>query len=170
MASATVLIVALSYMPGCETLNPLRRPLTASLRTDSTEIGVRFRSGAYFAKIGYVYTNTTAGPVSMAGCGGPPAPQLEKKVEGKWVAAYYAVYPLCRMMPDFRLESGATHRGVVHFLAHTPGQNIYPDLLVDSIDGTYRLRWMFTEGTDAYLESARRVESTSNEFTMVLRH
>jgi hypothetical protein len=75
---------------------------------------------------------------------------------------------MCRTTPDFRIESGATHRGVISFTAYEPGQNKYPDLLVDSIDGTYRLRLGFAQGIEE-TESARRVEATSNEFRMVLR-
>lgn len=168
-ACATLLAVSLSYLVACQTLSPYSRPLTASLRTDSAEIGVHFRPPAYVAKIGFVYVNTTAGPVSMAGCGGPPDPQLEKKVDGRWVPAYYPFYLACLTKPDFRIESGATYRGVISFGAFEPGHNTAPELLVDSIDGIYRLRWDFAEGTDATAEGVRRVEAVSNEFRMVLR-
>jgi hypothetical protein len=44
-----------------------------------------------------------------------------------------------------------------------------PRLDVTSIDGVYRLRWDFVEGTDASVHGAKVVKSTSNEFRMVLR-
>ena len=169
VALATFLIGPLSYLAACESLNPLRRPLTASLRTDSAEIGVQFRPPVYVAEIGFVYVNTTSNPVSIAGCGGPPDPQVEKKVGGRWVPAYHPIYLACRMVPDFSIESGKTHRGVISFGAFEPGNKIGPELLVDSIDGIYRLRWIFTEGTDAFAPGARRVEAVSNEFRMILR-
>lgn len=167
-AFATFLTVSSSLIVGCATFDPTRGPLTASLRTDSAEIGVEFRSRAYVAKIGFVYTNTTPGPVSKSRCGEPADPHLEKRVDGRWVEVYRPVYLMCRTTPDFRIESGATHRGVISFTAYEPGQNKYPDLLVDSIGGTYRLRWVLAEGAEA-TESARRVEAISNEFRMVLR-
>jgi hypothetical protein len=163
-----IAIGALAYVVGCETLAPSTPPLAASLRTDSTEIGAH-RSGFYYlANIGFVYTNTTAKPVSMAGCG-PRFPELEKNVGGKWVAAYYPVYLACLTKPDFMIESGATFRGVLQFMASEPGHNTMPELNVDSIDGIYRLRWDFREGTDATAPGTRSVESISNEFRMVLR-
>ena len=166
--TALIAIGTLVYVVGCETLAPSTRPLTASLRTDSTEIGAH-RSGFYYlANIGFVYTNTTAKPVSIAGCG-VRFPELEKHVGGKWVAAYYPVYLLCLTKPDFMIESGATFRGVLQFMASEPGHNTMPELNVDSIDGIYRLRWDFREGTDATAPGSRSVESVSNEFQMVLK-
>ena len=162
-------IGTLGYVVGCETLAPSPRPLTSTLRTDSTEIGVHRSGFYYFANIGFVYTNTTAKPVSMAGCGGPAFPQLEKNVGGKWVAAYYPAYLACLTKPDFMIESGATFRGVLQFMASEPGHNTAPELNVDSIDGTYRLRWDFREGTDASAPGTRSVESVSNEFQMLLK-
>lgn len=161
-------IGSLGCFVGCHTLAPSARPLTAALRTDSTEIGAH-RSGFYYlANIGFVYTNTTAKPVSMAGCG-PRFPDLEKNVGGKWVAAYYPVYLACLMKPDFMIESGATFRGVLQFMASEPGHKTFPELNVDSIDGVYRLRWDFREGIEAMAPGTRIVKSISNEFQMVLK-
>ena len=144
-----------------QTLGPSRRPLTASLRTDSAEIGVRHGGFQYHANIGFTYTNTTAGPVSMAGCGGPPFPRLQKKVNGQWVTAYYPNYLLCRTTPDFRVKSGQSYHDVLQFWAFEPGHVSGATLMVDSIDGIYRLRRDFREGIDAYANDARAVESTS---------
>ncbi len=168
-ALATLLAVwPLVCLVGCETLSPFRRPLSASLHTDSAEIGVRHSGFAYVAKIGFLYTNTTAKPVSKAGCGGPPFPDLEKKVNDQWVGAYYPAYLMCLTKPDFMLESGQKYHGVLEFTAFERGHNTMPELRVDSNDGIYRLRWDFVEGIDATAKGARRVESTSNEFRMVL--
>lgn len=165
----TLLTLGLTSLVTCEALVRSRGHLTASLRTDSTEIGVHSGGNAYFAKIGFVYVNNTGKPVSRAGCGGPGWPQLEKGVNGRWVPAYYAVYMVCRTIPDFWLESGMPYRDVLQFIAYERGHNTGPELLVDSIDGVYRLRWDFTEGRDATARGARRVEAISNEFRMVLR-
>lgn len=166
---ATLLTGSLLFLVACETRDPVEsRLLFTSLSTDSAVIGVRFSPPGYFAEIGFVYVNTTAGPVSISGCHGPPDPELEKRVDGRWVRAYHQIHLLCLTKPDFRVESGATHRDVISFVAFQPGQNKAPVLLVDSIDGTYRLRWNLVEGTDAS-EGGRKVEAISNEFRMVLR-
>lgn len=166
-------LVAIGFfvsLGACQTLGPSELPLTASLQTDSAEIGVHHSGFAYGAEIGFVYTNTTSGPVSKGGCGGPPFPDLQKKVNGTWVYAYNPIYLLCLTKPDFKLESGQSFRGVLRFGAFDPGHNTEPVLKVDSIDGIYRLQWTFAEGTDAAAKDARRVESTSNEFRMILKN
>jgi len=66
------------------------------------------------------------------------------------------------------IASGGTFKGVLNFSAFEPGHNWGPELRVASIDGIYRLRWDFAEGTDATASGVRKVESTSNEFRMVL--
>jgi hypothetical protein len=161
-------VCSLVYLAACQTLGPSKRPLSASLRTDSAQIGVRHSGIAYLAKIGFVYTNTTAKPVSKPGCGSPPSPVLEKKLNDQWVAAYYPLYLMCLTKPDFMLESGQKYSGVLEFMAFEHGHHTGPELLVDSIDGIYRLRWDFAEGIDATAKGARRVQSISNEFRMVL--
>ena len=166
--AALLSIGSLAYLVACETLKPLNRPLTASLRVDSTEIQVRRSGLAYVANIPFVFTNTTARPVSKTGCGFPPFPGLEKKVNGRWVAAYNPAYLLCLTKPDFMLRSGETFRNLLQFLAYEPGYNWMPTLEVDGIDGIYRLVWGFVEGIDATARDARRVAAFSNEFRMVL--
>lgn len=161
--------LALTYQVACASLSRNRKPLSAYLHTDSTEIGVQFRGNAYVARIGFVLINNTGGPISRAGCGGPGWPDVEKKVNERWVPAYYPVYLACRMIPDFSWESGAAHRDAVAFMAFEPGHRMMPELLVDSIDGVYRLHWNFSEGREAGAKGARRVEAISNEFRMVLR-
>ena len=160
--------IPLAYLGACQSLGFSNRPLTAFLRTDSAEVTVRHSGHAYFANIGFVYTNTTSGPVAQGGCGFPPFPTLEKKVKGQWILAYNPIYLACLTKPDFMLPSGASYHGVIPFTAYERGQNTSPTLDVDSIDGVYRLRWDFAQGTDESEEGARRVVSTSNEFRMVL--
>jgi hypothetical protein len=166
--TATVLIAGTILVLGCQAINPGARPAYAVLRTDSAEVSVQHRDFSYSAKIGFVYTNTTAKPVSMALCG-PVVPGLEKKIDGKWVVAYSPASLACRIIPDFTLAGGAVYRGVLDFAAFEPGHHYAPTLDVPSIDGIYRLRLDFTEGTDATREGARRVKATSNEFRMIQR-
>lgn len=170
-----VLIVAGS-LATCRTLQRSQSPLHAELRTDSTQIGVHFGGELYIAKIGFVFVNTTDGPISLGGCGGPPMPQVEKLVNGSWVAAYHPAYLMCRTIPDFSLPKGATFRSQLEFMAAPRGAKMFPQLEVDSIDGVYRLRWTWNEG--AGIQSSREVvnphdtrlvEAISNEFRMTRR-
>ena len=161
-------LLIIGSLVACGSLGPSERPPTASLRTDAAEIRVHRSGFAYVADIAFVYTNTTPNPVSKAGCGMPPFPDLEKKVDGHWVRAYSPIYLLCLTKPDFMLRSGEAYHGVLKFTAYEPGHNTAPTLDVDTIDGIYRLRWDFVEGTDATEGNVRRVESISNEFRMAL--
>ena len=168
--SPVIAVIAVALFLGtCRTLQRSRAPLHAELRTDSTEIGVHFGGELYLAKIGFVFVNTTASPISKAGCGFPPWPEVEKLVNGRWTAAYHPAYLMCRTIPDFVIAPGASYPGVIEFHAAAPGKGIGPTLRVDSIDGTYRLRWVWTEGREADRKNARSVEGISNEFRMVLR-
>ena len=167
-----VIVVALSVAT-CRTIEHLRPPLRAELHTDSTEVGVHFGGEIYYAKIGFVFVNTTAGPISLGGCGGPPMPEVEKLVDGRWVVAYYPVYAACRTFPDFSLPSGARYRNEVVFIVAPRGAKTFPQLEVDSINGTYRLHWIWNEGTGPESPIAsgpvpRPVEAISNQFQMIL--
>ncbi len=166
--SVTLLAIgSLAYLGACQTLRPSRPPLTASLRTDSSQIGVRHGGFTYRADIGLVFTNTTPNPVSTSNwC--PPFQTLEKKVHDHWVAA--TTYKNCltsQAMPTLTIESGRSYRDVLQFWASDRGHSGWPELMVDSMEGIFRVRWDFVEGTDASAKDARKVESTSNEFRMV---
>jgi hypothetical protein len=158
--AALLAVGSLACVGACQTLRPSKPPLTASLRTDSAQIGVRHGGSEYRADIGLVFTNTTAGPVSTPiSC--PPFQRLEKKVHDHWVVAYYPNCLVSQTTPTLTIESGQSYRDVLQFWAFDR------DLRVDSIEGVYRLRWDFVEGT--YISAdARKVESISNEFRMVL--
>ena len=159
--------LTLSVLTACQTVGVSSPTLSASLRTDSTQVSVHRSGFNYIATIGFVYTNTTSTPVSKRGCGVTP-PDLEKKVNGEWVIAYRPVLPMCLRVPDFSIASGQTYHDLLQFMAAEPGHNTFPVLDVGSIDGIYRLRWDLVEGADAGAKGARTVKSTSNEFRMVL--
>src|ERR1700737_3637912 len=149
IGSATLLAVgSLLWFGACQTLRLSRAPLTAPIRTDSVQIGVRHGGYTYKAEIGLVFTNTTPNPVSTAvWC--PPFQRLEKKVQDHWVRA--TAYNNCLLsagMPGLTIESGQSYRDVFQLLASDHGHAGWPELRVDSIDGIFRLRWDFVEGTN----------------------
>jgi hypothetical protein len=175
--SPVVAVIAVAlFLATCRTLQRSRGPLHVELRTDSTEIGVHVGGEMYAANIGFVFVNTTGGPVSLSGCGGPPMPELEKLVNGKWMVAYSSIYPACLSLPDFSLPDGATYRNEVRFVAAARGTRTFPQLEFDSVNGVYRLRWGLREGTGlrspadlANPPKGRPVEAISNQFRMTIR-
>jgi len=167
-AAITLATTALSLsICVCQPLVPLKARPRVVLHADSAEVPVHFTQRAYVAKIGFMFVNDTDQPLSRASCG-PILPALEKRIDGHWVAAYYPASLSCRIIPDPVLPPGTTFRDVLEFMAYEPGHQMLPELRVKSIDGVYRLRLGFTEGTDATAKGARYVEATSNEFRMVL--
>jgi hypothetical protein len=162
------LYVAAASLVACKTVGRSPTDLGVSLVTDSVGITVYHRGIGYMTDIGFTLSNNSRKPISRAGCGGPGWPDIEKKVDGRWVPAYYQVYLSCRTIPDFSWDAGTHMHEVVHFGAVEKGHNISPELLIDSIDGVYRLRWSFTEGQVADAKRARHITVVSNEFRMTL--
>jgi hypothetical protein len=129
----------------CQTLRH-SEPAYTLLRTDSAEIvrGVM--------RIGMVLVNTTQNQIS-GGC----LPNLERKVNDKWVTAHFGVMLGCN---GLTLKPGQSYRDSVPYFA----ANIATELRGAPIEGIYRLRWRFVEGRDASDRGARKVEAISNEF------
>jgi hypothetical protein len=160
------LLFAPVLLGACDTISRLRPPLRAQLRTDSTQMSVHFNGHGYAANIGFEFLNTTSDTISILGCGGPGFPAVEKLVDGVWTDAYERFSPACRLVPDFALPSGRAFRGVIPFSAAARGERVESRLLVDSINGVYRLHWIWTAGAKADARNARRVEAVSNQFRM----
>ena len=114
-----------------------------------------------------MYTNRSGDAVSATHCHTPPPPTLEKRVGEEWVRAYSPVMLMCLTIPHFRIAAGATYRGTLHFAAAPRGRNMAPALEVESIPGTYRLRWGLRAGNDPEARDAPMVEAISNEFRLV---
>jgi hypothetical protein len=140
-----------------------------NLTTDSSQYTVRLVDGMYRTTIGYVYTNRSSDAVSATHCHSPPPPLLEKKVGDEWVRAYNPVMLMCLSIPHFRIGPRTTYRGALHVAAAPPGRRIAPALEVESIPGTYRLRWRLCPGEDPEARCAPIVEAISNEFRLVER-
>ena len=146
-----------------------QQPPAATLVTDSTEYSVRFEGGFYRATIGYRYTNRSGHAVSANYCRTPPPPVLEKKVGAAWVRAYSPIMLMCLSHPPFRIAVGETYRGVLALDAAPRGRNAAPTFDVESVPGTYRLRWRLVAGSDPDAKDAPAVEAVSNEFRLVER-
>ncbi len=171
MSRALLVAALVAAAAGCRPLPAPERQhepgSEAMLVTDSAQYTVRFVDGMYRTTIGYTYTNRSDDAVSAVHCHTPPPPVLEKNVGGQWVRAYSPVMLMCLTLPPFRIDPGATYRGVVDFAAAPPGRNVAPALEVESIPGTYRLRWTLRRGMDP--DMGTPVEAISNEFRLVER-
>jgi hypothetical protein len=162
----TVTLVALL---GCRSASLDQREPPATLVTDSTEYHAVLANGLYRADIGYRYTNHSRSSVSAVHCHTPPPPALEKNVGQGWVLAYSPVILMCETIPHFRVSAGATYRSTLHLAVAPPSRRMAPVLLVDSLPGTYRLRWALRAGDDPTDRDAPMVEAISNEFDLLVR-
>lgn len=142
-------------------------PPVASLTTDSTEYAVRLDRGLYRVAIGYAYVNRTGRPVSANYCREPNPPLLEKAVGDRWLLAYDPIELLCKSNTPFRIRAGATYHGTLRVAVAPRGGHVLPELAVDSVPGTYRLRWVLHAGDDPDDWRAALVETHSNRFRLV---
>jgi hypothetical protein len=157
------LVVALGA--GCKIDEELGPVLNNALVTDSTEFQVTLTT-RYEARIGWTFTNATRITLSMNHCNGPHPPTMQKLVDGQWVNVYPAYVLMCLSTPPFRLEPGESFRGT-RFVSTGPlNTGTDPEVLADSIAGTYRLRWSLSVGPNPDASSAAPVEAISNEFRL----
>jgi hypothetical protein len=164
-----LLFLQLAAMGACRRPPPVPPPLTPVFRTDSAVYGVTLRAGYYNTTIRFTYTNPVRTVLSSDGCHGPWPPALEKLVAGEWAVAYHPVLPLCGMEPPFRLAPGATHRAALGVTASPRGSGRIPELRVDSLAGTYRLRWILRVGPHPRDPTEVWVVAVSNSFQLVER-
>jgi len=142
------------YMLACQTVSS-SNPVSLVLRSDSAEVTV----ARGVTKIPFLLVNITEKAFRAGGC----LPQLQKKVNEKWVTADFGTVLGCE---GGLLEPGATSRDTLPVFTTNLVNNLQG---VNSIDGVYRLRWTFVEGKDREARRARKVEAVSNEFRMVFR-
>ncbi len=141
----------------------------STIETDSSLYTVRFTNPYYHVRIGFVYKNATRRTVSANYCQKPGPPVVEKDVGGRWTLAFGAITLTCATDPPFRLAAGQQYRDTFDVWAAPRGTNFFPSLSIDSIPGTYRLRWILRAGPDPENRKESWVEATSAPFELVLR-
>lgn len=116
--------------------------------------------------IPYVYRNATGDSVYFINCNEIIVPSLEKRTGGTWSSVWSGATPACLSAPVVVPPDGE-YMDTVRVLS---GPNMYPQLRVDRIEGTYRLVW---HGVVHSYHDERPLgtplpqdERTSNEFTL----
>lgn len=142
------------YMLACRAVSNAN-PVSLVLRSDSAEVTV----ARGVTRIPFLLVNPTERIFRAGGC----LPQLQKKVNEKWVTADFGTVLGCE---GGLLEPGATSRDTLPVFTRNLVNNLQG---VNSIAGVYRLRWTFVEGKDWEARRPRKVEAVSNEFRMIFR-
>jgi hypothetical protein len=166
LATAAGLVAAIALRAQTTTATGDARGIT--FEADSARYSARYADEAYSATIGYVLRNRGRTSLSSNYCYSAPVPVLEKELGDKrWVAAYQGVTLTCKVDPPFRIAPGDVYRGVLRMVVARPEARQIPRLLVDSIQGTYRLHWRLLSGSYPDAASAPVVDLYSTAFQLV---
>lgn len=117
--------------------------------------------------IPYVYRNVTGDSVYFINCNGIIVPSLEKRTGDTWSSVWSGATPAC-LSPPVVVPPNGEYMDTVRVLS---GPNIYPQLRVADIEGTYRLVWhgmvhSFRSDAPQLGTPLPQDERTSNEFTL----
>jgi hypothetical protein len=165
-----VITLIVACTPGARSPNATSRVADSALVVDSSRYTVSYAAPLYHAVIGYSYTNRTKRPVSLASCGHPTPPILEKELSaGNWVQAYDIFLLGCLTLPPLRIPPGVTYRDSLRVSVARRGAWVGWPLGVENMTGTYRLHWTLRAGTDPLNYAAAAVEAFSPRFELVER-
>lgn len=112
----------------------------ASFRTELPRYEVRRTAIGWEAEIPFRYRNDTDQAHYGVNCRATPEIVMEKWVDGRWVGASGSAFLDC-LSPPIVVRPGETYEATVRFFAAFPGNNTYPKLSVDRLEGVYRLLW-----------------------------
>lgn len=119
----------------------LVRDTDAAFQTDRLRYTVASTpSGGINARMSYVFTNPTPGPVYFVNCKGNTPPLLQKRVDDHWVNVWAPTILDC-LSPPIVVPPGEEYRNSVSILAAGPDNNLASKLTADSIPGIYRFVW-----------------------------
>ena len=88
--------------------------------------------------IPYTYRNTTGATVYLVNCQGVVHVYLEQRQDGEWVTAYAPTHLGC-ISPPIAIAPNETFADTLR-VRLIP--DVHPGMLVDEIEGTYRLVWL----------------------------
>lgn len=133
-------------------------------RTDARSYTLHAGRDSYDVSIGVTFTNLTGDTVYFPRCKMPEF-ELRKRVPGGWAGAWEpSAYFACKGQPIV-VPSRGRWRTRLDIRAFYPGSRWGgPQFRVDSIPGTYRLRWERVETPAAV--SLPEEERVSNEFAL----
>lgn len=167
-----VLVAAAAAASACSSSNPPPDPggeavISRGFQTSQHHYGVQRIADGIAVNIPYTYRNVTGDSVYFTNCNRIIVPSLEKRTGDTWSSVWIGPSPACRSAPVVVPPDGE-HRDTVRVLS---GPDMFPQLSVPEIDGTYRLVWhgvVHTYHSDAPGPGTPlpQEERTSNEFTL----
>lgn len=140
-SSGILWAVAAVALAGCDLGTGPGAPATPAIWTDRPEYVVQGTQDGWRAEIPYTFTNLTGATVHLANCNGAISLRLDRWQGGEWVPAWSPILPLCLSAP-IPIEAGGTYPDTVHFFAGYAGTDVFPQLGVEQLEGTYRIVWL----------------------------
>jgi hypothetical protein len=147
-ASASLLAIGLAALgTSCNdstTPDPaaaITRDTDALFQTDSLAYTLRAGFNGYDGEIGVTFTNRTTGTVYIVNCLEDTHLYLEKRVDGRWKAAWSPAVRAC-LSPPITIGIGATYRPRLWIFGGYPNSNTYPQFSIPDIAGEYRAVWV----------------------------
>lgn len=140
---------------------------TGGFRTSQLRYDVRRVADGIEIRIPYVYRNATGDPVYFINCNGIIVPTLEKRTGDTWSPVWSGATPAC-LSPPVVVPPDAEYVDTVRVLS---GPDMYPQLRVAEVEGTYRLVWYgvvhsYRDSGPHFGTPLPQDERTSNEFTL----
>lgn len=140
---------------------------TGGFRTSELHYDARRVADGIEIHIPYVYRNVTGDSVYFINCNEIIVPSLEKRIGDTWSSVWSGATPACLSRPVVVPPDGE-YRDTVRVLS---GPDMYPQLRVADIDGTYRLVWhgvvhSYHDDGPPLGTPLPQDERTSNEFTL----
>jgi hypothetical protein len=127
--------------------------------TGRAEYVARQDAEQWLIDVDYSFTNTTELTLFVPVCQQPHPPTLEKLEDGAWVTAYSPAVLLC-WEPPMEIAPGSQFTDTLRVHAGLPGSNLYPQLEVSEVSGTYRLVWNVLRSNQAGAAAERLTSST----------
>lgn len=117
--------------------------------------------------IPYSYRNVTGDSVYFINCNRIIVPTLEKRTGDTWASVWSGATPACLSLPLIVAPDGS-YTDTVRVLS---GPNMYPQLDVAALEGTYRLVWhgvvhSYRDDVPGFGTPLPLDDRTSNEFTL----
>lgn len=124
---------------GCAGLTDLARDSEPPIQTELLQYHLSFDGIGLEAKIAYVFTNRTGGPVYIPNCRGSFYLHLDRE-HGGWHKAWSAGVLTCGGSPIV-VESDSVFRDTLVVWGAPPGTNWYPQFDKQDPTGIYRIVW-----------------------------
>jgi hypothetical protein len=140
IGAAVAVLTAASCAESTAPATPLVRDTTALFQTDSLRYTLRADDEQWTGVVSWVFTNSTAAPVSFLNCGGQTLLIFQRRVPGGWVSAWGPGTFEC-LSPPITVEPGQQYTATIAVHVRYPWLPFSSIAAPDDMTGTFRIVW-----------------------------